>query len=435
MRFLRARLSLAAFAGLFALVGNPLPAPVAAAAASQHYSLSCDEGRATCLEVADSNEVFGPNYYVGHDEPSLLFYSNQPGSGGKSQWLMTLPKDPPPVPKANGSRSWNFQLHPAFWFGMALCDTQSAPNPIDNHVCKPNSDSNITSDAQIARHAGTAFLELQFYPPGGVLWPPGNSCDAHKWCVAFVIWSLAMDYPSGKALNDTCANSIGVESPNFAFLTLNGKPQAPANAVNATLATYTPDAARDLFMNSGDKTLTSIHDTEHGLSIEVKDLTTGQKGSMVASAANSFGQVKFAANPSTECTNIPYDFHAMYATSSEHTRVPWAAHSYNVAFSDEIGHFEFCPNVKNASITGATGVCASASATDPAGPDADDTFCFTPGMSSLVRIGGCTNTDGDFDGRRGVVLGSLHAGGDRLVSKPRRHRPDLDQFLAQPQFS
>ena len=35
----------------------------------------------------------------------------------------------------------------------------------------------------------------------------------------------------------------------------------------------------------------------------------------------------------------------MYATSSEHTRVPWAAHSYNVAFSDEIGHFEYCSAV------------------------------------------------------------------------------------------
>jgi hypothetical protein len=35
----------------------------------------------------------------------------------------------------------------------------------------------------------------------------------------------------------------------------------------------------------------------------------------------------------------------MYSTSSEHTRVPWAAHSYNVAFSDEIGHFEYCSAV------------------------------------------------------------------------------------------
>lgn len=408
MRLLRTRLSLAAFAGLFALVGNPLPAPVAAAAASQHYSLSCDEGRATCLEVADSNEVFGPNYYVGHDEPSLLFYSNQPGSGGKSQWLMTLPKDPPPVPKADGSRSWNFQLHPAFWFGMALCDTQSAPNPIDNHVCTPNSDSNITPDAQIARHAGTAFLELQFYPPGGVLWPPGNSCDANKWCVAFVIWSLAIDYPSGQSLNDTCANSIGVESPNFAFLTLDGKPQAPANAVNATLATYTPDAARDLFMNSGDKTLTSIHDTKHGLSIEVKDLTTGQTGSMVASARNGFGQVKFAANPSTECTNIPYDFHPMYSTSSENTRVPWAAHSYNIAWADEIGHFDYCSKTLGsghscqASLGATEGTVFN---TEPAEgpptatlPSADDTGCFTAAQSSLVPVQGCIGTNTGFDG-------------------------------------
>ena len=173
------------------------------------------------MEVADSKEVFGPNYYVGHDEPSLLFYSNEPGSGGKSQWMMTLPKDPPPVPKPNNSRSWNFQLHPAFWFGMALCDTQSSPNPIDNHVCTPNSDSNITSDAQIAHHAGTAFLELQFYAPGGPLWPPGNSCDPNKWCVAFVIWSLGIDYPSGKSLNDTCQGLVGIEYPNLAFLTLD----------------------------------------------------------------------------------------------------------------------------------------------------------------------------------------------------------------------
>jgi hypothetical protein len=32
----------------------------------------------------------------------------------------------------------------------------------------------------------------------------------------------------------------------------------------------------------------------------------------------------------------------MYSTSGEHTPVPWAARSYNVAFSDEIGHFEYC---------------------------------------------------------------------------------------------
>jgi hypothetical protein len=32
----------------------------------------------------------------------------------------------------------------------------------------------------------------------------------------------------------------------------------------------------------------------------------------------------------------------MYSTSSEQTRVIWAAHTYNTSFTDEIGHFENC---------------------------------------------------------------------------------------------
>jgi len=27
-----------------------------------------------------------------------------------------------------GGSTWNFQLRPTFWFGLALCDNQSAPN-------------------------------------------------------------------------------------------------------------------------------------------------------------------------------------------------------------------------------------------------------------------------------------------------------------------
>jgi hypothetical protein len=32
----------------------------------------------------------------------------------------------------------------------------------------------------------------------------------------------------------------------------------------------------------------------------------------------------------------------MYSTSSKQTRVIWVAHTYNVGFADEIGHFENC---------------------------------------------------------------------------------------------
>ena len=80
----------------------------------------------------------------------------------------------------------------------------------------------------------------------------------------------------------------------------------------------------------------------------------------------------------------------MYATSSEHTRVPWAAHSYNVAFSDEIGHFEYC-----SAVTEEGGDCL---ANNEGALDDDDTGCFSAAFSLLVPIGGCIATDDDFDG-------------------------------------
>src|SRR5437764_498942 len=83
-------------------------------------------------------------YYVGHDEPSLLFKSNKPGSGNNMTYLMTLPKDPTStLPTAFGgpdSATWNFQLRPTFWFGMTMCDTESAPEYTKK--CKPDSDRN-----------------------------------------------------------------------------------------------------------------------------------------------------------------------------------------------------------------------------------------------------------------------------------------------------
>jgi len=61
-----------------------------------------------------------------------------------------------------------------------------------------------------------------------------------------------------------------------------------------------------------------------------------------------------------------------------------------VAFSDEIGHFEYCSEVAS------NGTCL-AGVSDPGGPDADDVPC---GIDSSpdVPIGGCVGTDLDFDG-------------------------------------
>jgi hypothetical protein len=94
-------------------------------------------------------------------------------------------------------------------------------------------------------------------------------------------------------------------------------------------------------MNAGDEIVVSIHDSAAGLVTSVSDVTSDQSGSMTASVANGFAHPLFQPTAST-CTEQAYAFHPMYSTSSEHTRVPWTAHSYNVAFSDEIGHFEYC---------------------------------------------------------------------------------------------
>lgn len=360
----------------------------------------CEQPQGRCLDPAnvynDETNNYGKNY-VGHDEPSLLFYSSRPGSGNSSAYFIRLPKDPPTLPKQNGSGgTFNFQLRPAFWVGMAVCDTQSYPEYTSK--CTPDSDSNIFDvrdpdlPGYIGHHPGTAFVEMQFYPPGWVLWPFGFSCDATRWCAALNIDSYGYD-PNNELLNNNaCLSTVGVETINFAFITKSGKPQAPANPVQATLATYTPDPNADLFMNSGDVVEVEMYDTSEGLKVVLRDLTTHQTGSMIASAANTFGQVKFDPSGST-CQNIPYDFHPMYSTSNEHTRVPWAAHSYNIAFSDEIGHFEYCD-----AVSAEGGNCTQPGVTDRHGLDGDDLACFDANASSRVRIGGCLDADADFDG-------------------------------------
>ena len=387
MKRLRSWLSLAAVAALASALFGSVPS---AAAASPHMALDCSQGRVACTEVQDPEKVFGQGVYVGHDEPSVLFYSNQAGAGNRMQYQLTLPSDPPQAT----ANAFNFQLHPAFWFGMAMCDTQSFPEQLT--TCTPDSDSNIVDPAVSPNHPGVAFMEMQFYPPGWVKWPPGNSCDATKWCAALNIDSLSSNAVTNLDLNPTCAARTGVEYVNFAFITTNGRPQpnSPPNPVESTLQTFTPDPNADLFMNSGDRITVTMHDTAHGLFIGLNDLTSGRSGSMTTSARNGFGQVKYAPAPSTDCTNIPFDFHPMYSTSSELTRVTWAAHSYNIAFADETGHFDNCAKVVN------RGNCSVregvAGDTEPS--DKDDVGCFDASQSSLVAISGCLGTNTGFDG-------------------------------------
>lgn len=352
----------------------------------------CSHGMFLCTEVNDSDDVFG--HYVGHDEPSVLFYSHQAGSGNQMSYQGILPTEPPATPV--GRRSWDFQLYPAFWFGMAMCDTQSYPETV--RTCIPDSDSNITRPGS-PYHAGTAFMELQFYPPGFVRQFDGFSCAATQWCVALNIDSLSRNPLTGKDLNASCQSSgvlTGVEYVNFAYLTHSGHPQGPPNPINFdAVASGRPRPGTDLFLNSGDRFSVTLRDTQHGLQTVVTDVTTGETGSMTASAANGFGQIKYAPSPSHECTNIPYDFHPMYSTSTTQTTVPWAAATYNIAFDTEIGHFDYC---SNPTVGGGCSGVEGRPGSNQEPTDGDDFGCFPASASTRVPVNGCLFTNGGFDG-------------------------------------
>jgi hypothetical protein len=383
------------------------------ASLSQHMHIDCSKASAMCTEVANSDEVFG--HYVGHDEPSLAFYSHKAGSGNHMSYNVTLPVEPPASHPNNVNKGYSFELSGADWFGMAMCDTQSFPELIK--TCKPDSDSNILDPATSPRHAGTAFMEMQFYPPGWIQWPTwakavgASSCDPHKWCAALNIDSLSINPVTNQLQNPTCEAKAGLEYLNFAFITKNGKSTGPANPLQSTIGgTFTPNATRDLFMNPGDHLKVSFGDTANGLRVVINDLTSGQSGSMTASKANGFAQVKFDPT-GTSCMAIPYNFHPMYSTSSTKTRVTWAAHGFNVGFDSEIGHFQFCSGPKAIPATefgvlpnGNVTVCPNGDFEGrglnavPSDPKLDDAFCFPAKEAPLYKVTGCTFTNVGFDG-------------------------------------
>ena len=271
--------------------------------------------------------------YIGHDEPSVKFISSRPGSGNRMTYVMRLSKDPagsPTTSPAGTTRTDYGELSPAPWFGLPVCDPRSYPqNP-----CTPDSDTNTGTIANSA-DAGSAFLELQFYPPKFQPFIDGISCDARHWCAALTIDSLECTFGFS-----TCNNNC-IEPVNFAFLQMNGVPAGPPGPQRADVSTMFP-SHQTLMMNPGDTVTAGIHDTSQGLRATVTDLSTGRTGFMVASAKNGFMNTNI-----TNCTGTPFNFHPEYSTARQQNQVPWAALEGGVLMQQEIGHFEPCNSVTN----------------------------------------------------------------------------------------
>ena len=146
-------------------------------------------------------------------------------------------------------------------------------------------------------------------------------------------------------------------------------------------------------MSPGDRIRIHMHDTDAGFRIDLFDLTTGQSGSMTASTANGFGHILYEPT-STTCHMAPYAFHPEYSTANPRGNT-WSAHTYNVAMSDEIGHFENCLKLD------ANFNCIKPGAQDKGSLDPDDgnNFCVPAKDSLLIKINGCFSADGDWDGQ------------------------------------
>ncbi|HEX8968445.1 MAG TPA: hypothetical protein VF937_11215 [Chloroflexota bacterium] len=294
-----------------------------------------------CADITGRNlsgEGFEDNgHYVGHDEASTLFYSTVPGSGSSAQYDVILPREPSGLP--NGTVTgpvWDFQTLPVPWFGMVMCDNQSFPEGAP--TCVPDSDTNIQVPPH-ADHAGTAYMELQLYAPGYSPFISRISCDQVHWCAALNIDSFQSNFDLSN-VNPNCTEPV-----NFAFLTRSGVPVGPPGPDTATAATFTP-TPDVLLMNQGDHLRVTTFDSPAGFVSQIEDLTTGASGSMVASEANGFRHIRWDPVNHT-CQGEQYAFHPMYDTAAPPTAsgqptawAVWTAHTWNVAYTGELGHFE-----------------------------------------------------------------------------------------------
>jgi hypothetical protein len=272
-------------------------------------------------------------YYIGHDEPSVRFVSNRPGTGDNVTFVETLGVDPsaaPTVATPGSDITHNFELSIAPWFSTDVCD----PNSYPLLPCTPNSDANAPHG--LYPGGGAGFVELQFYPPGFAPFVDGVSCDNTHWCSALNIDSLEC------TVSGTCNNNC-VEPVNFAWIQTDGVPTGPPSPQLSNLATFTPNA-HTLLMRPGDRIKIHMFNAAvsggDALKIVEQDLTTGASGSMVASAANGFMNTSIA-----DCSGTPFNFAPEYSSARAQNIIPWGVGPYMIDTQFEIGHFEGCTSV------------------------------------------------------------------------------------------
>ena len=282
-------------------------------------------------------------HYIGHDEPNTNFLSNAPGSGNNVNWTITLGRDPAAAPTdahpGHDVSDW-FELTPTPWFSMALCDPGSFPQT----SCTPESDSNaptcLFATCVSGLGGGSAFMEMQFYPPGEAPFTDNLSCDNTHWCAALAIDSLECT-AAFASCNTNCEEPV-----NFAFIQRNGVPTGPPSPQDADTSTFVNNG-ETLLMNPGDKISFHMWDAPapgggKAFTVTMDDLTTHQTGFMQASAANGFMTTSMA-----DCSGTPFNFQPEYNTAKANNITPWGAGTEVISTTFETGHWEACTSLSD----------------------------------------------------------------------------------------
>jgi hypothetical protein len=308
-------------------------------------TMNCTDIRGTSKANANTwdGRFYDNGHYIGHDEPDTDFTSSAPGSGNNVTWNLTLGRDPKAAPTdANPGHdvtNW-FELSPAPWFSMALCD----PNSFPQAACTPESDSNAPTctgpDCVTGLGGGSAFMEMQFYPPGNPPFVDSNSCDGTHWCAALTIDSLECN-AGFQSCNTNCE-----EPSNFGFIQRNGVPTGPPGPADADTSTFVNNG-ETLLMNPGDKISFHMFDAPapgggDAFEVVMDDLTTHQSGFMQASAANGFQSLNAAT-----CAGTAFNFQPEYNTAKAANINPWGADQVDISTEFETGHWEPCTSLSD----------------------------------------------------------------------------------------
>ena len=328
--------------------------------------------------------------YIGHDEPDMTFLSSRAGSGNNVTWSETLPTDPsasPTITDPGHDVSHWFELSPAPWYSMMMCDPYSYPQL----PCAPESDKNAPSctlafncPTNAYPGAGSAVMELQFYPPGNAPFVDNTSCSGTAWCAALTIDSL-------ECTDQYATCQPACEEPiNFAFLQSDGIPTGPAGPGDSDFDTSVPNGST-LLMNPGDKITVHMFDApapavsgalggNDAFEAVVDDLTQGTSGYMQASAANGFQYVDM------NCDVGLANYQPEYNTAEKANINPWAALQTDISTEYETGHFEPCsslsgeitnpfdPNDTGGTYTTCSGAYEGTSPTE--GAETSDAICY-----------------------------------------------------------